>query len=153
MSASGYRTVMVQGCDEGLLEYLAGETAIKPGHLLNISSGAVIKHATADGFTARIFAVESQTADSPTLASIDVPYANGDTVYAVQCEPGDVVYAWLATANNAVKGVSVLVSNGDGTLKIATLGAGTFAGAIVGVPDENLNNTSGSASRLAVRIA
>lgn len=152
MAASGYRTVMIQGCEDGLLEYLAGGAGIKPGHLLAISAGAAILHATADGTTSKIFAVASQTADSATLNTIDVPYVSGDTTYTVQTEPGDVIYAFLATANNAVKGVSMLASNGDGTLKIVTVSATTLAGSIVGVPDENLNNTSGSPARLAVRI-
>ena len=151
MAATGYRTVMIQGC-EARLEGLAGAGTIKPGHLLTYSSGNVIIHGTADGAQERLFAIESPTADSNTLLSIDVPYANGDTVYMTRPAPGDVVYAFLATANNAVKGVSQLVSNGDGTLKIAVVSATTLTNSIVGVPEENNNNATGSPVRLKIRV-
>lgn len=151
MAATGYRTVMIQGC-EVRLEGIAGAGTIKPGHLLTYSSGNVIIHGTADGAQERLFAIESPTADHATTANIDLAYASGDTVYMTRPAPGDVMYAWLATGNTTVIGVSQLVSNGDGTLKIATLGAGTLTNAIVGVPEEVVANASGSAVRLKIRV-
>lgn len=155
MAVTGYRTILIRGGADNhhvREEKLAGEANIKPGHLLAISSGAVIKHATADGVQQSLVAMESAVAESPTANSIDIAYPNGDTVHYVVGRPGDVLYMWLATANDAVEGVSQLVSNGDGTLKLATVSATTLEGAVVGVPAESLNNASGSAARLAVRL-
>lgn len=155
MAASGYRTIMIRGGTDNSFnreEKLAGEANIKPGHLLAISSGAAIKHATADGVQQALVAIENAAAESATASNIDIAYTNGDTLHYAVGKPGDVLYMWLATANDAVEGVSQLVSNGDGTLKLATVAAGTLTGAVVGVPAESLNNTSGSAARLAVRL-
>lgn len=152
MASSAPHIIALQG---GLVraEETAGEAGIKPGHLLAMSSGELIKHATADGIAlARLVALESPTAEAGTTPAIDTAYADGDSVYYAVGQPGDIFYMWLATANNAVRGVSALVSNGDGTLKIATVSDTTLAGAVIGVPAENLNNTSGSAARLKVQI-
>lgn len=151
MAATGYRTVMIQGC-EVRQEGLAGAGTIKPGHLLTYSSGNVIIHGTADGIAERLYAIESPTADHATTASIDLAYASGDTVYMTRAAPGDVVYGWLATGSSVVQGVTPLGSNGDGTVKLITLGATTLAGSVVGVPDETLNNASGAAVRLKIRV-
>lgn len=151
MAATGSRTIVIQGMPPHL-ERLCSE-AVTPGHLLAVSSGAVIKHATADGVAAPLVAIESPHAHSETAANVDIAYASGDTVYHVQGQSGDVLYMWLATGNNAVDGVSGLYSNGDGTLKVVAAGAGVLEGALVGFPAESLNNASGSAARLKVRIA
>jgi len=152
MAQSGFRNIIIQGDHDSILEKLAGEAGIKPGHLLAISSGALIKHATADGVTQRFFAVTSPTANSASTGNIDIAYANGDTVYYYQPESGDVIYAWLATANTTVAGVSALASNGDGTLKVVTVSATTLEDAVVGYAEEVVANSSGSAVRLRVRI-
>lgn len=151
MAATGYRTIRIQG-GAAQFEKKAGEANILPGHLLAISSGNVIKHATADGATSKLVAVENPFANHATDANIAQAYANGDTVYHVHAQPGDVLYMLLATGNNAVEGVSLLFSNGDGTLKVAANSATVLEGSLVGVPAESLNNSSGSAQRLAVRI-
>lgn len=152
MAATGYRTIRIEDCGFGAQrEFLTGAGTVKPGHLLAISSGNVVIHATADGSAQKLFAVESPTVDSASAANIDTLYASGDTAYTWQPMPGDVVYAILADAQTAVAGVSLLVSNGDGTLKIATLGAGTLESAVVGVPHESVT-TSGAVARIPVRI-
>lgn len=150
MASSTPHTITLSG-GNSRRELLAGGT-IKPGHLLAVSSGAVIAHGTADGGTLKYVALENPTEGSDTTANIDVAYASGDTVYFAQGQPGDVFYMWLTTSNNAVVDVSPLVSTGDGALKVATLGATTLEGAIVGYPAESLNNTTGSDARLKVRI-
>lgn len=150
MATTGFRTIVIQGDSQNVLEKLAGEANIKPGHLLAISSGAVIKHATADGVSQRLVAVESPTA-SGTGLTIDKTYANGDTVYYTQARSGDVLYMILADSNVAVGGVTPLVSNGDGTLKIATVAAGTLEDAVVGYAEESVT-TSGAVARIRVRI-
>lgn len=146
-------TIVVQG-DPVREERTAGEAGIIPGHLLAVSSGEFIKHATADGITQKLFAQVNPRSDiSLATAPIDTPYTDGDTVHALRAKPGDVIYAWLATGNNAVAGVSALVSAGTGALKVAAaVDATLIAGAQVAVPHESLNNTSGSNARLKVRI-
>lgn len=151
MAASGFRNIVIQGDSNNVLEKLAGEAGIKPGHLLAISSGALIKHATADGITQRLVAVESMSATGTGL-TIDVAYASGDTVYYTQGQTGDVLYMWLATGNTTVAGVSALGSNGDGTLKVVTVAATTLDDSVVGYAEEVVANSSGAAVRLRVRI-
>lgn len=153
MASSTPHTIAIQG-GAARLEETSGEAAIKPGHLLAVSSGEVIKHATADGTVLPVLvALEAVTAAGVAKAAIDSTYDDGDTVYYAVGQPGDVFYMWLATGNNAVDGVSPLGSNGDGTLKVVTVAAGTLEGSTVGVPVGSLNNASGSAQRLKVRIS
>lgn len=152
MASSTRHSIVVQG---GLVrsEAKAGAAGILPGHLLEFNGGNVRKHATADGVNSRLVAVESTHVNPSTTPIIDVAYPNGDNVYYAEGQPGDEFYMLLANNQNAVKGVSRLVSNGDGTLKIAAaVDASLIAGAEVGVPAENLNNTSGAAVRLKVKI-
>jgi len=152
MASSTYHTIAVQGA--AVRGEALAHAAITPGHLLAIDTDEeVLAHATADGaHLGPLVALESPTAAAGLTAAINKAYAAGDTVYYAVGQPGDVFYMWLTTANNAVKGISPLVSTGDGALKVATLGAGTLEGAIVGVPAEDNNNTSGSNARLLVRI-
>lgn len=152
MAETTLRTIVVQAGPMGVTrqEALAGEASIKPGHLLEISGGNVVTHNTADGFTQKLIALESQHADSDTLATIDVPYANGDTVYYAVAAPGEVYYMLLAANENVTAGVTPLVSNADGTLKAAVIGAGTLEGAVVGVTLTTSNVAS--VARVKVRI-
>lgn len=151
MATTGFRNIVIQGDSQYVLEKLAGEAGIKPGHLLAISTGALVKHATADGVAQRFVAVESQTATGTGL-TIDQAYANGDTVYYTQARSGDVLYMWLANSNTTVAGVSALASNGDGTLKVVTVAATTLDDSVVGYAEEVVANSSGAAVRLRVRI-
>ena len=148
-------TILIQ-CEGARREGIAkAASTIIPGDLLAYDGGELKEHATADGVVgAKNVAIESQlAAPTSTGVTIDTAYTAGDTIYFVTPKPGDILYMWLKTGNNAVKGVSALVSDGAGALKIAAaVDATLIAGAQVGVPAENLNNTSGSNSRLAVEI-
>ena len=133
-----------------------GSGTITPGHLLDITGAAVRSHATGDGvLPGKLVALENQTPDtqaSPTTAAIDITYASGDTVYYAQGNPGDVFNMIVATSQTTVAGVSQLVSNGDGTLKVTTVDAATLVGAVVGVADEAV--TSGTVvARCRTRIS
>lgn len=152
MAETTYRTIVIQAGPMGVnrQEALAGEANIKPGMLLEISSGNVVSHNTADGFNEKLVALESQHADSDTLATIDVVYPNGDTVYFTRATPGDVLYMLLAANENVTAGVTPLASNADGTLKAAVIGAGTLEGGIVGVTLTTSNVAS--VARIKVRI-
>jgi hypothetical protein len=125
--------------------------AITPGHLVRRTSATQVGvHATADGVAEAQFALSD-----PSLSkSWDTAYASGERVAFAACKRGDQINALLATANNAVLNPpSPLVSNGDGTLKVASVGAGTLEGAVVAYARQALNNTSGSPQRLIVEVA
>lgn len=136
-------------------EAIADE-AMTPGHLVRHDADEELElHATADGaLPGKLVVVENpvpDTATYPTTAAIDIPYAANDLAYYVEGSPGDVLNMILATGQTCTMGISPLVSNGDGTLKTATVGAGTLANAIVGYADEDV--TSGTATaRCRVRI-
>jgi hypothetical protein len=140
------------------IEELAGASGILPGHLLTYSSGEVIVHGTADGNVgSKLVANLTLTPDTitnPTTAKLDLPYADGDTVYCIAASPQDLLNMLLAAGETAAKG-SALVSNGDGTLKVeATLDATVIAGAILGYADEAVDNSGGAtAARILVRVA
>lgn len=141
------------------IEELAGAAGILPGHLLTYDgSGDVIVHGTADGNAGnKLVADVTMTPDTityPTTPKIDLPYANGDTVYAMVASPGDVFNMLLAASENAAKGAA-LVSQGDGTLKVeGTIDATVIVGAIIGYAAEAVDNSGGgSAVRIAVRMA
>jgi len=132
--------------------------ALYPGHLLNINTDEEVqKHnAAADVLVGKLVAAESQTPDTatyPTTAAIDIPYAADDTAYYVEGVAGDVFNMWLAAGESAVKGISQMVSDGSGALTVATVGTATLANSIVGIADEDVDNSGGSvAVRCRVRI-
>lgn len=136
-------------------EALADE-ALTPGHLVRFDADEELElHATADGvLVGKLVVLENPTPDTntyPTTAAIDIPYAADDTAYYAEGVPSDIFNMILATSVTAVKGISQLVSNGDGTLKVATVGTSTLANAVVGVADQDV--TSGTATaRCRVRI-
>lgn len=153
MAETTYRTIVIQAGPMGVnrQEALAGEASIKPGMLLEMTSGTVVvSHNTSDGFTQKLIALESQNADSETLASIDTVYANGDTVYYAVAAPGEVYYMLLKANENVTAGVTALVSEADGTLKAASVGETTITGAVVGVTLTTSNVAS--VARIKVRI-
>jgi len=151
MASSTYHNIALQGA--AVRGEALADAALTPGHLLEINTDEeVLKHATADGaHLGPLVALESPTADPSASAAIDTAYAAGDTVYYAVGQPGDVYYMSLAANQTAVKGISPLVSNGDGTLKVAVIGAGTLEGALVGVPAVD-KTTAGAVGRVLVRI-
>ncbi len=135
-------------------EALADE-ALTPGHLVRFDASEELeKHADENGvLVGKLVVLESQTPDTdtyPTTAAIDIPYAADDTAYYAEGQPGDVFNMFLADQVEAVKGISQLVSKGDGTLKVAAVDASTFANAIVGVADADV--TASGVTRCRVRI-
>ncbi len=154
MADTTYKTIVIQSALDGVnrQERLAGEASIKPGMLLEISSGNVVSHNTADGNAHPVLvALESPTADSASLASIDTVYANGDTVYYTVGAPGDVLYMTLAIGESTVAGVTALVSDAAGNLKAAVVGETTIAGAVVGTALDTITG-DGSTHRCRVMI-
>lgn len=119
--------------------------AITPGQLVAMdANGEYVKHASAGSFAETVFAQE----DALQGKTIDDAYADGDRVFLLMAQPGDVVYAWLAAGEN-VTPADFLSSNGDGTLQKATITDVRLA-----KPLESLDlSESGSvATRLRVRV-
>lgn len=126
-----------------------------PGHVLRFDTDEELEmHATADGvLVGRLVADINPTPDTityPTTAAVSIPYAADDTAYYIECSPGDIVQAFLADGETIVKGVTQLISNGDGTLKAETVDAATLANAIFGVGDEDA--TASGDTLVRVRI-
>ncbi len=93
-----------------------GNGVITPGDLVeNPSATGLVRHSVAAGDTQRLFALPNTAVGG----TIDTDYASGDTVRYGVARTGDEIYAWLADAVTVVAGVTRLVSNGDGSLKIA----------------------------------
>ena len=135
-------------------EAIADE-AITPGYLLRFDSDEELEnHAAAGGvLVGKLVAVESQTPDIdtyPTYAAIDIPYAATVLAYYIEARPGDILNMLLANGETDVKGVTQLISNGDGTLKAETVDGDTIAGSIVGVAEQDV--TASGATRCRVRI-
>lgn len=136
-------------------EAIADE-AMTPGQLARFDADEELElHATADGvLVGKLIVLENQTPDTdtyPTTAAIDIPYVADDTAYYAEGSPGDIYLMWLAIGEDAAKGVTQLISNGNGNLKAETVDAATLANAIVGVADEDI--TGGAAAlRCRVRI-
>ncbi len=148
-----YNTILIEtnGVDVPVREASA-DAAITPGHLCELTATGIKVHATADGGHPALFALEDPFTDPSSTKAVDTAYAQYDRVRYMYAQPGQLIYALLATSNNAALN-SPLSSNGDGTFKVITPGASILADAVVAYAAEAYNNTSGSAKRLLVRIA
>lgn len=137
-------------------ESLAGVANITPGELLTTSAAnTVIQHNVANGvLDGKKVALETQTPDDEVNITIDVDYANGDTVYYAEGVAGDEYYMWLAAGETSVVAPpSQLQSDGAGALVVSAGGAGILANSIVGYAAEAINNAAGIvAVRQRVRI-
>jgi len=120
--------------------------AIEPGHLLAISSGDVIVHASGDGIAQKMVAIEQDFIGN----GIDDAYASADNVLYVIPQPGDVLYMWLTTSMTVVRG-DPLLSAGDGDLQKTTIADTVVVGAVVGFADEAVT-TTGTRARIRVRF-
>ncbi len=136
------KTVLLSGdplCREAIS---ATGSAIDPGMIIEITTdGEAQEHSTAGGNAAALFAREEDYAGG----SISDTYAVGDNVPYMANRPGDQVYAFLATGNDASVG-DFLESDGNGALQVST------SQAVVCKAVEALNNTSGSNSRIKVEV-
>lgn len=104
-------------------------------------------HATATGAAVPAIAVESVFTSQPDATgkggTIDDNYVAGDLLRMHLCQPGDIIYGWLKTGNNATVN-SKLASAGDGTFQVSTTNPLFEAVSY-------LNNTSGVKKRLKMR--
>jgi len=152
-------TILLSGSPIYPQEKVASES-ITPGHLVEFvlaggDAGQLRRHAVAGGNAAPAFAFQSLTPDRTVATeAIDTPYADGETMRWIIARPGDMVYAWLPASAAAIVTGNKLISNGDGTLKIAGTTAATEAtsNAVVAEAAEAVNNSAGGTPvRIRVR--
>jgi hypothetical protein len=118
---------------------------IKPGHLIaQDASAEVVVHATAGGYAEKAFAEE----DALQGRTIDTAYAADERVMFILAQPGDVIYGWLA-GGETVTPASLLTSNGDGSLKVAT---GTDVVVAVSMETKDASDSTAVDERLKVRV-
>jgi len=152
MSSTTDHTIMLSSAQpfniEGRVQEDYGSGTIYPGYLLEYNtSEQLVAHSTGTGWHRRMVALENPYDDDNTVAAIDSPYLTADTVRFIYAQPGDLLYMYLATGT-AVKGRSLLCSNGDGALRVSTTGSADLS--VVGTPEEDV--TCASNTRIRVRI-
>lgn len=156
MASSTPHTIVLYRNTDGILENEIQEDqaneAITPGALIEYNSnGRLQNHATANGATQKMVALENPYDDDNTVAAIDSAYGTADTVRYLRAVTGDRLYMRYSGTSDLVLN-DPLVSAGDGTLTETTIAAGTLVGALVAFADEAITGT-GSAQRAIVRIA
>lgn len=110
-------TILLKG--RGIRKEAVAAGTITPGDLLTInSSGLLVRHATAGGAAAPLFAVENDIVG----ATIDDDYVTNDYVQSEYMYSGCSVLANVAAAASAIVIGDLLESAGDGTLRKATTG-------------------------------
>ena len=122
-------------------------STVTPGDLVEFTAaGEIQEHSTADGVAEKLVALPNL----PVAGTIDDAYTAGVTARFGAYHGGQEVLMTLAASQTATR-LTPLVSNGDGTLKIATVDATTLVGAVVGYPVEPVT-TTGATARIKVRI-
>lgn len=141
--------------DEMVRREALADEIFYPGHVLRFDTSEELElHATAGGvFVGKLVADINPTPNTTTYATtaaIDIPYAADDTAYYIEGAPGDILMVYLADQQTVVKGITQLISNGDGTLKAETVDGDTIAGSIFGVAAEDA--TASGDTLIRVRI-
>lgn len=142
------KTVILKGEPQVSEAVMATSAAIKPGHLIELTSAGTVRKATL-GFGATVsrgsgalFAVEPGWRGG----DIDTAYANGDTVTYTTAKPGDEIYAFLQDAENVAIGQQ-LMSAGDGSLE-----AVDSDGFAIAIALEAVNTTGGASAEARIKV-
>lgn len=126
------RVIVLRGTPTIDEQNVCGATAITPGMLIDISSGAWVPHGDA-AVGAVVFALERDELGD----DIDDAYAEDDRVKAGYFHVGERVNALVASGEVIAEGAQVEAAGGG------LLAAGTTATQIVGVAAEDIDTTSG----------
>ena len=125
-----------------------GTGVITPGHLLTRDATGVVVHGTAQGASAKLFALENL----PVAGGIDANYADGDTVRYAVAQPGDVINALVIDGTAAIALNALVTSDGAGGMVTSVAGALIDSGN-VGRALEAVDNSGGSVPvRIQVEI-
>lgn len=143
------KVVVLKGCPMKKEALSTASEAILPGHLVTlVAAGTLSKHATAAAYASKSFADIGDYAGG----SLEVAYADGETVPYVTCNAGDEVYAILEDGNTVAIG-ALLESAGDGTLQPQTaFSAGVNDAGYAICKALEAVTTSGSTSRIKVEV-
>lgn len=136
-----YYTILLKKLQSKRLEKVAGGT-ITPGHFVKLnSSDALVVHDSAGGLvTPKMIAVEDELQGN----TISDNYSSGDRVQAEILDPGDEVYAIIATSQNIAIG-DQLESAADGTLREYALASVDDTSNIVAIALEAVTTTEATA--------
>lgn len=133
-----------------------GSAVLLPGWVVEIKgAGDKLGRVAAPGIAnAKLVVLENQTPDThtyPLVASIDIPYPSGDTIYYTQAQAGDVLNMWLRGGDTVVKGQSYVAAGTAG--HVMNIGTGLNVGTSnpIGVAWED-KSASGTSVRCLVRI-
>lgn len=135
----------VNGDERPVDERRAAAADIKPGHLLALSGGQVIRHATAGAPLVKRVAIEHGFRNTGATKNIETPYPTGDTVPFIYPQPGDLLYMILRQGENVAAG-ALLEAATDGEVRAYTTGY------VIGAAEEAANATAAPV-RIKVRIA
>jgi hypothetical protein len=136
--------IILRGDPEHQYKEAQADAAITPGDLLKFSANEkLVRHDAAGQNTGAVFALEMELVGSGIADS----YASGATVRYCVARAGDEVYALLASGQNVTKD-AFLESAGNGALRAYTnqSGQNVYAAAVVGVANEDKDNSSGDAT-------
>jgi len=136
--------VVRYGRNEFVQHEEAADGAVTAGFLLERTANGVAAHSTAAGDINTPLVAKDLRQAGFTLGD---EYSDGVDVPYLACSGGGA-HLMLATANDVAAG-DRLVSAGDGSVR-AYDSANDAAAAVVATADEDLNNTSGSPSAIAV---
>jgi hypothetical protein len=147
MASATPHTILLQvnGLERPVFEKNAGEAGIKPGHLLAISGGNVVRQNTAGATVLKRIAIEHGYRNTGSTLNIETAYANNDTVPFVYAQSGDLVYMILKNGQNVAAGALLEAATGGEVQAVTT-------GFVIGAAEEAAN-ASGGAVRVKVRIA
>lgn len=134
-------------CPEQEQAVIAAAQTIVPGATLLLSGGEFIDHNAAG--EARDFFVANLNAEAQE--SVSDAWAVGDTCTAFIPQAGQYFNMVVAASQNITAKGTALTSNGDGTLKIATI-TGATPDVTLCFADEVVN-TGGATALVRVRIA
>jgi hypothetical protein len=145
-SSAGHVVVLqVNGLERPVFEKLAKTATVKPGHLLEISTGKVQPNGTAGAANVRMVAVEHGFRNtSGTTLNIDTAFPQDDIVPFIYPQSGDLLYMVLKQGQNVAIGAKLEAATGGELQAIST-------GALVGIAEEAVDATA-AAARIRVRM-
>lgn len=120
---------------------------IKPGHIMAVDSDEFINHAS-EGNGGAIYVANLS---SYGQGDVDDTLTAGDTVMGFVPAPGEVFNVMVAAGENITATDTGLSSNGDGTLKIATVTGATPD--VVLFHSEEVINTGASNTLVRCKVA
>lgn len=138
--------LQVNGLERPVFEKQANTATVKPGHLLELSSGKVQPNATAGAANVMMVAVEHGFRNPPgTTLNLEQAFPADDIVPFIYPQGGDLLYMVLKQGQNVAAGAKLEAATGGEVQALST-------GALLGIAEEAANATA-AATRIKVRMA